>query len=358
VTASHSELLQPVAILTHGTAWALALVPGVTIALTNRWYLLRRPGFWIAAVPVLVACVPWYFFTLDMVEDGWADISPWLQAPDFGRVVYLALGFPILLFALIGLWTAMIQVEGRAKVVPEWAALSGLAVAIFALHCIIPTGAESRYMVALVPSIVLLSAAGVDQIAHLLAARLPIGVVRVGSALALIAAFCAERFALPLQLRNGGYATLVRDVEARVSNAPQVWLISSGSTGEGCLVTAVALQKTRPNSYVLRGGTILAGGDWYWSHTQDRFDTPAKLAGLLDDIPVTIIVIDDRIPPNQQRPYQDRLRKLVAGEGRTKGAHRLISSNPGWSCVPEFVARLRSASGGLPRHRCTRDPAR
>ena len=25
-------------------------------------------------------------------------------------------------------------------------------------------------------------------------------------------------------------------------------------------------------------------------------------------------VIDDQIPPNQQRPYQDRLRKLVAGE--------------------------------------------
>jgi hypothetical protein len=250
-----------------------------------------------------------------MAEDGWADISPWLQAPDFGRFVYLALGFPILLFALIGLWTTIIQVEGRAKVVPEWAALCGLALAIFALHCTIPTGAESRYMVALVPSIVLLSAAGVDQIAHLLAARLPIYVVRVGLALALVAVFCMESFALPLQLRNGGYAALVRDVEARVSNVPQVWLISSGSTGEGGLVAGVALGEPRPNNYVLRGKTILAGGSWLWNNTRDRFDTPAKLAGLLDDIPVTIIVIDDRIPPDQQRPYQDRLRKLVADEG-------------------------------------------
>jgi hypothetical protein len=32
------------AILTHANAWALALVPGITIALTNRWDLLRRPG--------------------------------------------------------------------------------------------------------------------------------------------------------------------------------------------------------------------------------------------------------------------------------------------------------------------------
>jgi hypothetical protein len=61
--------------------------------------------------------------------------------------------------------------------------------------------------------------------------------------------------------------------------------------------------------------TILAGGSWFWINTQDRFDTPAKLAGLLDDMTVTIIVIDDQIPPNQQRPYQDRLRKLVASQG-------------------------------------------
>ena len=39
---------------------------------------------------------------------------------------------------------------------------------------------------------------------------------------------------------------------AKVSNVPQVWLISSGSTGEGCLVAAVVLQEACPTSYVLR----------------------------------------------------------------------------------------------------------
>jgi hypothetical protein len=130
----------------------------------------------------------------------------------------------------------------------------------------------------------------------------------------LMAVFAADSFALPLQLRNRGYEALVRDVEVRVSNVPQVWLISSGSTGEGCLVAEVALQERRPDSYVLRAMTILAGGSWFWRNTQDRFDTPAKLAELLDDMPVTIVVIDDRVPPEQQRPYQDRLRKLVASE--------------------------------------------
>jgi hypothetical protein len=141
--------------------------------------------------------------------------------------------------------------------------------------------------------------------------------VRVGLAGALFVAFSVQSFALPLQLRNGGYEELVREVEARVSNVPQVWLISSDATGEGCLVAAVALQENRPSSYVLRGKTLLAGGDWLWRNTQDRFDTPAKLARLLDDMRVTIIVLDDSISPRDQRPYQARLKKLVAGDSKT-----------------------------------------
>jgi 4-amino-4-deoxy-L-arabinose transferase-like glycosyltransferase len=315
------------AVLTRGSGWALGLVPGLTIALTKRWWLLRQWGLWLSAVPVLVTGVPWYVLTRGMVEDSWkGGFSYWLEAaPSFGRFIYLALGFTVLLFAFIGLWMTIIQVKRRAEVAPEWAALAGLAAATFALQCIIPTGAASRFMVTVIPSIVLFSAAGVDNIAQRLGARPPIGAVRVGLAIAVIAGFCAESFTLPLQLRNGGYEALVRDVAARVSNIPQVWLISSGPRGEGSLVAAVALQETGPNSYVLRGKTILGGGDWVWRDMQDRFDTPAKLARLLDDLSVTIIVIDDRVPPEVQRPYHGRLKKLVASEGET---WELIGSYP------------------------------
>jgi hypothetical protein len=306
-----------VAILTHANAWALGLVPGITVALTNRWDLLRRPGFWLAAVPVLVFCLPWYALTLHMAEDGLLAGGSrfWTQAPDFGRSIYAALGLAVLLFASIGLWTTRAQILRRTELATEWAALVGLAAAAFLLHCIIPTGADTRYMVTVVPSIVLFSAAGIDAIAQRFSSRGSVGVVRVGLSLALIAVFYMESFALPLQLKNEGYATLVSDVEARVLDAPQVWLVSSGSTGEGCLVAAVALQEGSAKSYVLRGKTILAGGDWLWNNTEDRFDTLEKLAALLDELPVTIVVIDDRVPAEQQRPYHDRLRKLLASEG-------------------------------------------
>ena len=305
-----------VTILTHGNAWALGLVPGITLALTNRWYLLRRVGLWLAAVPVLVTCVPWYFFAPHIVGGRPGGVARlFVEAvPAYAWFIYVGAGLPVLIFASIGVWQTIIQVKPWTEISPEWVALAGVAIAAFILHCVLPVPTDSRYMVLLLPSVVLFSAAGVDEIAHRIGDRLSIGAVRVGLAAALLAAFCAGSFALPLHLRNGGYEALVRDVAARVSNVPQVWLISSGSTGEGCLVAAIALQEVRPNSYVLRGKTILAGGDWFWASTQDRFDTPAKLTELLDEMSVTIIVIDDSVPLTQRRPYQDRLKELVSSE--------------------------------------------
>src|SRR5215469_3075585 len=40
------------------------------------------------------------------------------------------------------------------------------------------------------------------------------------------------------------------------------------------------------------------------------------------------------------------------------GAHWVLSSNKGWDRVPEFVARLRPASGRFPLYRGSGDPAR
>jgi Dolichyl-phosphate-mannose-protein mannosyltransferase len=313
-------IIAAVAILTHPDAWALGLVPGITIALTDRWDLLRRPGLWLAAVPVLAVCVPWYALTLGMAEDGLIAGGPLLslaQAVGFGRAIYNALGFAVLLLAVVGLWTTIVKVERRSGIAPEWAALAGLAMATFALHSIIPTGAESRYMVTVLPSLVLFSAAGVHEIVRRLGDRQPLVAVRVGVTGALLVVFGAQSFALPLQLRNQGYGALVREVEARVSQVPQVWLISSDATGEGCLVATVALQEARPGSYVLRGKTLLAGGSWLGNNEWDRFDTPAKLAKLLDDLHVTLIVIDDSVAPKDQRPYRLRLKKLVASDRKT-----------------------------------------
>lgn len=309
--------LAALAILTHPNAWALGLVPPLTIALTSRWWLLRRLGLWLAAMLVLVLTVPWYVATLRMLQDGVGEGAPfWVQGPEFAWFVYAALGAAVLLFAAIGVWVTLINIP-RARVAPEWAALAALAVSTFVLHSVIPTGADSRYMVPVIASSVLFAAIGLDTIANKLVWRLPMGATSVALGLAVFALFAVERFALPVELRNGGYDTLVNDVTERVEHVPQNWLISSGSTGEGSLIAALALKEPQPESYVLRGKTILAGGGWMWNNTEDRFDTPQKLATLLDDIPVSLVVIDDRIPSLEVRPYQQRLKNLLASEPNT-----------------------------------------
>jgi 4-amino-4-deoxy-L-arabinose transferase-like glycosyltransferase len=308
-----------IAILTHGNAWALGLMPGISIALANRWWLLRRPGLWLAVVPVLVLCVPWYAVTLGMTQGGWApsNFAYRMEAiQGFTWYLYLGMGLAVLIFAVIGAWETTIRVKPRAAVAPEWAALGGLIIATFILYAIVPIPIDGRFVVVVLPVVVLFAAAGVNAIAQRLGARLRIVGVRAGLALALIAAFSWQSFALPVQLRNGGYEVLVQNVETRVANVPQNWLISAGATGEGCLVAAIALREMRPHSHVMRGKTLLGGGDWLWQNMQDRFDTPAKLARLLDDLPVSIIVIDDDIPADQQRPYQLRLKKLMVTDSK------------------------------------------
>ena len=320
-------IVAAVAILTHGNAWALGVVPGLTIALTNRWYLLRRLALWLAAAPVLIACVPWYAFAPSIVAGRWGSFASLMveALPDYAWFIYLDVGLPVLIFALIGIWDTIVRVKPRTEVAPDWAALAAVAIGVYILHCILPVPIDSRYVVLLVPAVVLFSAAGVRVIVRRLADRLPIGVARVGLAVAVIAVFCVESFALPLRLMNGGYRALVHDVVARLRNVPQVWLIASDESGEGCLVAAVALQDARPSSYVLRAETILAGGSWFGRGVQDRFDTSAKLISLLDDLAVTIIVIDDRVRPDARLPYYDRLRSLVISE---YGTWELFGSYP------------------------------
>ena len=124
------------AILTHGNAWALSLVPGITFALSNRWYLLRRLGFWLAPVPVVVTCVPWNVFWPGEIDVRGGSVTSLFvdAAPGYVWFVYLGVRLPVFIFLLIGARETIIRVKPWTEVAPEWAALAGLAIATFILH--------------------------------------------------------------------------------------------------------------------------------------------------------------------------------------------------------------------------------
>ena len=230
------------------------------------------------------------------------------------RSLYNGLGLAALLLAAVGLYAKIIRPWRSRKVESEWAALAVLAVSILALHCAVAAALEVRYMVASVPSIVLFAAAGIAEVSGWLLRTFSLRVPGFfGLSLGTLFAFAVQSFALPVHLHNTGYEILAADIAAKVEYVPQVWLISSGSIGEGSLITAIALHEKRPGTFVLRGSKILVSEDWVGRNSQDRYDTPDELATLLNDIPVAIIAIDDRVPSYEHRPYHDRLRMLVAG---------------------------------------------
>jgi hypothetical protein len=83
--------------------------------------------------------------------------------PFFAWYIYLSVGLPALVFALIGVWKTIIRVKPRTEVVPEWAVLAGLVIATLILNCVLPVDIEDRYMVPLIPSVVLFSTAGINE---------------------------------------------------------------------------------------------------------------------------------------------------------------------------------------------------
>ena len=111
-------------------------MPGITFALSNRWYLLRRLGFWLAPVPVVVTCVPWNVFWPGEIDVRGGSVTSLFvdAAPGYVWFVYLGVRLPVFIFLLIGARETIIRVKPWTEVAPEWAALAGLAIATFILH--------------------------------------------------------------------------------------------------------------------------------------------------------------------------------------------------------------------------------
>lgn len=310
-------VLAALAILTRGTAWALALVPPLTILLTRRFDLLRRVSLWLSALVVVVTCVPWYVLTIGDAATTWIGSSGaapyWtIAAPFFARAIWLALGPVVMVAAALGIWAALIRHWAGRTVDPVWAALAALAVATFILHSTLPAGLDQRYMVAVLPEVALFTACGIAWLARLAATVWPNPAWGPALSLAVAVAFLAVTFIIP-ETRFAGYAAPARLLATRPNHTPPAFLVISDAKGEGAVVAEFALDQQRPGGFILRGSKLLNREDWLGREIEDRFRTPEELTRLLNEIPVSGILLDTSIPPAQQKPFQDRIRKLVTG---------------------------------------------
>jgi hypothetical protein len=310
-------ILAALAILTRGSAWALALVPGLTILLTRRFDLLRRVSLWLSALPVLVTCVPWYVMTAGGVTTSWGGSSGaapyWMTAaPFYAWAIRQAFGRGVTGVALLGVWGALIRPWPSRAVDPVWAALFALLGATLIVHCVTPTGLDVRFAVAALPEVALFAAYGIAWLAGGLDGMWPSRGWRAGLSLAVLAVFLAGTFTIPrAALRFTGFAASARLLVTRPAETSPAFLVVSDENGEGAVIAEAALDRRSSNSFALRGTKLLVREDWIGRGTEDRFPSHDELDRLLNQIPVSGILLDTSIPPNRRQPFQERIRDLV-----------------------------------------------
>lgn len=306
-------LLASAGILTNASAWALGLMPAVALVLGRRLDLVRSPRMWASAGVVLVCTVPWYAATQSiraeenaLVGGGWQYVRDAVQV--FPGAAATALGPVLTVAALIGLWTALWRPRESGRIEPVWACLAGLAAAKLALHIAVPAGLEARYVLAMLPALLLFAALGLDRAARSIGA----GLSFAAPALAAVAVAPLAGSFIAAPPATVGYMSAATAVAAAKTDVPQAQLVVSDSQGEGAWIAAVAGLEPRPSTVVARGSKLFVVEDWLGRDTEERYAGADEVMALLDAIPVSVVVVDGTTLAGEVRGYHARVAAVVA----------------------------------------------
>lgn len=350
--------LATAAILTRGSAWSLLLVPPLVIAFTRNWRLLLNWRLWLSTLPVVLLCVPWYIYAKGMSKGAMIGIDP--NAPmaffmsamvAFPTFVWRAAGPILCVLAALGLWrTLAIRERQYAN---YWAALLALIIGILLIQSIVPASIEQRFMVQLLPSLLLFAAAGAHWLIRKLLpttdTRLP---VAAAIWLGVAALIMMTIFSIPDRIRNSGYEEVASALQdgARGFNSPVV-LLASDAVGEGSIIAAIAAANSESHPVCLRGSKILVDEDWLGRGSRERFPTEEGLRKLLDSIPVDAVMVDEAIVRQWHRPYHDQLAQLLRSDTRNwrlGAAYRVIRNGKLHPATVSVYFRQRSSDSQLP----------
>jgi hypothetical protein len=283
------------AILTKGSGIGLALLPLFALILSGKWRQFFSPRLWLAPVPVLVVALPWMLLTMGITKEGMqqSGILDWAKAalPYYGEALvaeagWFAVGALAAAFAFGGL-----QMLLRRQVLrDEEAVLWALFACGIVIPLVIPAGLDQRYLMPVIPSILLLAASFVRRIA---AERSPVLGI---AAVCLFALMVVAETRRPVQkLYTGATDAVFRVIkdagEGGREGEPLRVLAVSNATGEGALIAAAALHA--PDSLVLARGTkVLSSSDWMGRGYQVAFETPEDLKTLLGEEQIDYLIID------------------------------------------------------------------
>ncbi|MCP4192650.1 MAG: hypothetical protein GY768_18705 [Planctomycetaceae bacterium] len=298
------------AILTKGSGFSLALVPLFAVLIGRRFYLFRKLSFWWSAVLVVIVCLPWYWFTRELFQDGFNQNSPVLAGVQkmgwFYAVELFAIGGPIFgLMLVIGMVVAFRRCAQSATG-GVWDAVLASFFAVPVFLALTPIGPNARYLVQVIPAWVMLVALGIDFVAMRLPESLTTSQKRLVVSGCVLVLFVCVHLSIPNQHAFGFDQVAQRLLDNRDLEDAAI-LISSDSAGEGMFVSAVARRENRMGRIVLRSSQVLSSSGWMGYDYECLFENPNQVLKFLDSIPVSVVVFDRSVRPGPQMVHHELL---------------------------------------------------
>ncbi|WP_395747340.1 ArnT family glycosyltransferase [Prosthecobacter sp.] len=306
------------AILTKGSALGLCAVPIVATILTRRWALLARVSWWLSALPVALSAGPWMLYSSRITAEGMShqSLGAFLQeaAAFYATALPEVLGWLFALLALAGLG-GLLQLSGRnSRHAGLAAALWGLLVGMAAIMLLVPAGTTTRYLLPLLPALLLAAVLTADRMcATLSTLRWPVFLLLVAGGFACVAQWPEKHVS--------GFSAAVMRVgipHPQPDARSESWLVVSDPRGEGAIIAAAAFacgQRSPSPLRVCRGSKELASSDWLGRGYQPAFSTAPELLRHLDTLRVSHVFLDLSVPEEKRLPHDRLLHAALQSAG-------------------------------------------
>ncbi|MES2597051.1 MAG: glycosyltransferase family 39 protein [Verrucomicrobiota bacterium] len=305
------------AILTKGSGMLLCVLPPMATLLTGQWRLIKTPSWWCAALPVGVLAGPWMIYSTKISKEGMTDLTPAqyvLEAiPYYLDAMPQVFGWGLTVLAIFGILVSIRHTVQNHVVSAEAATLWALMTGTSAILVLVPVGLTTRYLLTLMPVVMLAAAYGAAHVMRFLSyrSRLMAGTVILLAGFSLVAA-------LPVKDVHG-FAEAARLAGPPTTSDPaENWLISSDPRGEGAVVAAGAFQsdlRAPSHLHVYRGGQQLAASDWMGRGYKTAVETPEALLRLLDERNITWVMVDLSVAENLRRSHDRLLEQTLQSAG-------------------------------------------
>jgi len=286
----------------------LALLPAFAVLFGGRFLLLRQPSSWLPGLIVAILCGPWYALTYKISADGF--VYQW--GMDYVRLAMLANSYYLVavvggilpcVLALIGVIVKIVAQDARRIPDNHALVLLSLIAAVFTFQMIVPTATDERYMLPVLPPIMLFAVDGIMVVAawavrsrrdYFFALRHPRAESAVAGMLAvfIICPSAATIAYVPVKPRTG-MIEVAQQIMVPGANSNPLVLVAASAAGEGGLIVEMAMHDVARRYYVLRASRILSESDFMGRDYRVFFHSTSEVVARLDDLGVGQLVFDD-----------------------------------------------------------------